>query len=245
LPAYTLVQFSIGATRSYQQGELIKISRPNGIVFYGEWDSSPATGVHRIKVPTEIYMWMQAQYSGWQTLGSYHAEQTFEKDIFWGFDPINVKGWKLTITCNRFIKLYLNTEVLFYILPQTLAKNEWYSVFLNLSNEYAQAALYVWARKWKEYDPTPQNTTDLENIYYETKLITPEEYTTVDAMWREYRLVSTPLMVTNIRLFDSIENDTEKQMTLLNENIVEDAQLAIVIDNALPRLKLPWIGLTK
>jgi hypothetical protein len=85
----------------------------------------------------------------------------------------------------------------------------------------------------------------LENIYYQTKLIIPEDYTTVDDEWREYRLVATPLKVTNIRLFNSLENDTDKQMTLLNENIVEDAQLAIVIDNALPRLRLPWIGQTK
>ena len=245
LPTYALVQFSIGATRNYQQGELIKLSRPNGISFYGEWDSSPAAGVHRIKVPIDVYMWMQAQYPGWPTLGSFYAEQTFEKDIFWGFDPNNLKGWKLTITCNRFMKLYLNAKEIFYILPQTLAKNEWYAVFLNLSNEYSQAALYVWARKWKENDTTPQNTTDLENIYYQTKLIIPEDYTTVDDEWREYRLVATPLKVTNIRLFNSLENDTDKQMTLLNENIVEDAQLAIVIDNALPRLRLPWIGQTK
>jgi hypothetical protein len=85
----------------------------------------------------------------------------------------------------------------------------------------------------------------LENIYAIAKQVPAEDYSTISPNWRAYRLISSPLSITNIRLFDSLENDTEKQMTLLNEAIVEDAQLAIIIDNALPRLRLPWIAKTK
>ena len=242
---YTLVQFQIAAVRNYSAGDLIKITRPNGIIFYGEWDSSPAAGVHRIRIPKDVYMFLQVQYSGWPTMGSYFAEQTFEKFIFWGYDPDAEKGWKLSIICNRFMKLYLNDNTILFILPQTLAQKEWYAVFLNISNEYAQVSLNVWTRKWKENDPTPYNTTDLENIYAIAKQIIAEDYSVTNSDWKSYRVVGTPLIVTNIRLFDSIENDSVKQMILLNENIVEDSQLAIVIDNTLPRLLLPWIANTK
>jgi hypothetical protein len=244
-PLFTLTQFTIGATRDYKVGDLIKFTRPNGIVFYGEWNSSPAPGVHWVNIPTSIYNFLQVQWPGWPSLGSFYAEQAFENSIFWGYDPVNLKGWKLSIISGRFIKLYLNENMYSFILPQTLAPNVWYSVFLNISNQFQQFSINVWGRKWDEFSPTPQNTTDLENIYSVAQQITAADYSTTDPEWRAYRLVGTPLVMTNIRLFDAIENDLDKQMTLLNENIVGDSQLAIIIDNALPRLRLPWIGQTK
>lgn len=242
---FALVQFSIGVTRNYKLGDLIKFNRPNGTVFYGEWNNSPSSGVHQVYVPLNIYNFLQAQYSGWQTAGSFYAEQAFENNIFWGYDPGNLKGWKLTIISGRFIKLYLNENTYSFVLPQTLNQNKWYAIFVNISNQFQQFSINLWSRKWDEFSETPQNTTDLENIYSVAQQITAADYSTFDPEWRAYRLVGTPLVMTNIRLFDAIENDLDKQMTLLNENIVGDSQLAIIIDNALPRLLLPWIGQTK
>lgn len=242
---YALVQFTIAATRTYAVGDVIKITRPNGIILYGEWVSSPSPGVHRVNIPIGVYNFLQAQYPSWATAGSYHAELSFENFLFWGYDQTAQKGWKLSITVNRFIKLYLNDKVHLFVLPQTLAQNEWYAIFLNISGKYKQISLNVWTRKWKENDATPQNTTDLENIYSIAKTFVPEDYTVTSTEWKNYRLIGTPLILTNLRLFDSIENDADRQMTLLNQNIVEDSQLAIIIDNSIQRLRLPWIGKTK
>jgi hypothetical protein len=60
-----------------------------------------------------------------------------------------------------------------------------------------------------------------------------------------YYLKPSELLLTNIRLFKETEPEDKKQMFLLNQNIVQDSDLAIVIDNALPRLKLPFIAQTK
>jgi hypothetical protein len=244
-PTHALVQFSLSSIRVFKGDDLIKFTRPNGISFYGSWDSSPTTYSHRVQVPIEIYNFLQAQYSGWQTVGTFTAELTYEKNLIYGYDPDNNKGWQLSLLAGRFIKLYLNETKKYFILPQNLAMNQWYAVFLNISNEFGQVSLNLWTRKWIDNDPTPINTTDLENIYASAVQVPAADYTVTDDKWRNYRLLGTPLVITNIRLFDSIENDTEKQMTLLNQNIVEDSQLAIIIDNALPRLRLPWIAKTK
>jgi hypothetical protein len=53
------------------------------------------------------------------------------------------------------------------------------------------------------------------------------------------------MLLTNIRLYKENEPDDIKQMFILNQNIVQDSHLAIVIDNALPRLHLPFIAQTK
>jgi hypothetical protein len=245
---HTLVQFNLSATRKYAAPDIIKFSRPNGVVFYGEYDSSPSAGTHRVRIPHDVYAFMQAQHPGWPTVGNFFAELSFEKEIFWGYDPDENQGWRLTLLVGRFMKLYLNSTVKYFVLPSNLALNNWYAVFLNISNEYGQVSLNLWTRKWNSEDPTPQNTqltTELENIYAKAILITAEDFSVTSEIWKNYRLLSTPLVVTNIRLFDTVENDTNKQQIILNQNIVEDSQLAIIIDNTLPKLKLPWIGKTK
>jgi hypothetical protein len=240
-----LVQFSIPAIRSYSVGDLLKFSRPNGIVFYGEVASQPAPNTYRVNVPTQVYNFLQAQHSGWQTVGNFTTEPTQEKFLLWGYDPVSSVGWKFSLLVGRYMKLYLNGSVEYFVLPQNLGINEWYAVFLNVSNEYSQISLNVWKRRWVENDPNTVNTTDLENIYTIARQITPADYTVTSTDWDKYRLIGTPIALTNVRLFDSIENDLQKQIILLNQNIVDDSQLSIIVDNAIQRLKLPWIGKTK
>jgi hypothetical protein len=60
-----------------------------------------------------------------------------------------------------------------------------------------------------------------------------------------YNLLAANLVSTNIRLYDKIETDQIKQVNMLNQAIVQDAQFSIIIDNAIPRLNLPWIANTK
>ena len=50
--------------------------------------------------------------------------------------------------------------------------------------------------------------------------------------------------LTNVRLFNKVA-ETDKQPIILNQNIVKDAQLALIIDNALPQSKMPYIGYTR
>ena len=58
---------------------------------------------------------------------------------------------------------------------------------------------------------------------------------------KAYKVKSSPLLVTNFRMFTHMIEEG-KQSTILNQNIVDDAQLAIIIDNAKPILKLPKVA---
>ena len=59
-----------------------------------------------------------------------------------------------------------------------------------------------------------------------------------------YFLETSWMNLTNVRLFNRVA-ETDKQVLILNQNIVKDAQWAIIIDNALPQSKLPYIGYTR
>ena len=71
----------------------------------------------------------------------------------------------------------------------------------------------------------PDLNTDLNSPYYGTDN-------------NSYKIVTSPIYISNIRLFKQMI-DIDKQSIVLNQNIVRDAQLAHIIDNAQPLLKLP------
>ena len=87
-------------------------------------------------------------------------------------------------------------------------------------------------------------TTNLENIYSKSEVIKAEDRTASTGVIK-YTLPASNMLYTNIRLFKQIETDLSKQIIMLNQAIVQDAQYAIIIDNAIQRLNLPWIANTK
>jgi hypothetical protein len=135
----------------------------------------------------------------------------------------------------------MNQTSLLYILKSNLVQNYWYSIFMNFSNFYRQVSLDLWVRKWNETNLNPPQTSDLENIFSSTQIIEPQDLSVNE----NYSLLAANLVTTNYRLYDKIETDLSKQVLLLNQTIVSDAQFSIIIDNAIPRLTLPWIGQTK
>ena len=161
-----------------------------------------------------------------------------------GWDSISETGWKLSLYANRYFVFRSTVDDLLFILPNDLIEGTWYGYVFNVSNFYQQASLDVWIRKWNENDLTPNMTTNLENIYSKSEVIKAEDRTASTGVIK-YTLPASNMLYTNIRLFKQIETDLNKQIIMLNQAIVQDAQYAIIIDNAIQRLNLPWIANTK
>jgi hypothetical protein len=127
---------------------------------------------------------------------------------------------------------------------------DWYAMVVNVSNKYKQVAINIWEMS---YDPTnPQSqSSELNNVHeYVRSLGTtytfaaePDLNTDLNSPYygtdnNSYKVMTSPMFISNIRLFKQMI-DIDKQSTVLNQNIVRDAQLAHIIDNAQPPLKLP------
>lgn len=160
-----------------------------------------------------------------------------------GYDSTTATGWKLSTFASRYFVFKSTYEDVIFILQNNLAEDSWYAYFFNASNEYAQLSLDLWIRKWNDTSPAPPQTTDLENIYSKSVITTVGDRT--PQVERKYLLPASNTVCTNIRLLSATENDLPKQMILLNQTILQDAQYAIIVDNALPRLKLPFIAKSK
>ena len=245
-PLTTPLTYTITAKRNYAVGTNIKITHYNGLSLYGDIASVTAVTsgyVYTINVRNEIIQYLSAYYSNWASSFSntgYVAEATNEQILFDGYS--GGAGWRISIYANRYI-IFKDTEKEYInILNTNLVQNYWYAIFVNMSNFYRQLTIDLWVRKWNEETPQPERTTDLENIYSNTNM----PFNAIDrSLNAKYKLVATNLAITNLRLNDKTETDLDKQSIILNETIVQDAQFGIIIDNAIPRLRLPWIGKTK
>lgn len=127
---------------------------------------------------------------------------------------------------------------------------EWYGVVVNLSNKYKQLGVNIWKFS---YDPTnpQQQSSDLIRIQ-ESFWTLPQNYifeATSDVVNdfqnplygtdnNSYKIFTSPFIISNIRVFKDMI-DVDKQSIVLNQNVVRDAQLAYIIDNAQPNLVLP------
>ena len=135
-------------------------------------------------------------------------------------------------TASSQLLLTLDAEVYSFVIQKTLVADSWYALVVNWSSEFKQASVDVWE--------TQVQTSQLLRISHEVKTLTAFEHTTDF----NYRLKTSPLFLTNIRLFDNMLED-EHQNLVLSQLIVKDSEKAIIIDNAKPLLRLAQIAKPK
>jgi hypothetical protein len=148
------------------------------------------------------------------------------------------------------IEVVLNDLVINSPLQFKAIYGEWYSVVVNVSNKYKQVAINFWEMS---YDPTnPQDqSSNLKSIHEYVKSLSttytfaaePDLNQDLNSPYygtdnNSYKIITSPLLLSNIRLFKQMI-DIDKQSIVLNQSIVRDEQLAHIIDNAQPKLKLP------
>jgi hypothetical protein len=137
-----------------------------------------------------------------------------------------------------------------YFIPSL---DEWYGFVFNFSNIFKQHSINVWQMLYNPEDPEAQ-TSDLGVVHYKEGLNTDKYTYSLDSSketdntketWNtddnSYKVLGSPLYLTNLRIFQNMI-EKEKQSAILNQNVVGDSQLAIIIDNAKPVLKLPKIA---
>ena len=144
----------------------------------------------------------------------------------------------------------LNDTVINSPLQFTPEYGSWYGVAVNVSNVYKQIAANIWEMS---YDPTnpAEQSSKLNKVHEEVRMFTtpitfkaPSDkvidtsspYYGTDN--NSYKVFTGPIYLSNVRLFKNMI-DIDTQSTVLNQNIVRDAQLAHIIDNAKPLLNMP------
>jgi hypothetical protein len=184
---------------------------------------------------------VKTSFSTWTSYADLQAQKNPPKLFISSLDSAN-KGVEIELFGERHFRITLNTDVYFFSVPNNLpalTKDKWYGLFVNFSNVFKQLTLNVWRIQWDSATNLPA-TTDLVIVLNKTVSMTQGDRSSSIS----YFLKPSSMDLTNIRLFNKVA-ETDKQPLVLNQNIVKDAQLAIIIDNALPQSKNPYIGYTR
>jgi len=240
---YTL-EITVNLTKPalYFIGDTVELKRVATSDFYifGKVSEIVSPTSFKLSVDQEIINYVQQSFSTWKTYIDLTSRKTFPVTFI---NSINsTGGWKIELYGNRHFKVSTVTKSYYFSVSASslpLQSEKWNGIFLNWSNLFKQLTLNVWELQWDPVTDVPA-TTDLSLIYNRTASITPTDLSS-DV---NYFLTPSFSDLTNIRIF-SRTAETDKQVFILNQNIVKDAQNAIVIDNALPQSKLPYIGYTR
>jgi hypothetical protein len=220
-------------------GDTASLTRISGTAFsiFGEISTVISQTSIKVKVDKEIYDYVKANYSAWTSFTDIQVQRNFPRVFLSSLK--DGKGLKIELYENRFFKVSMNTGYNYFILPSSsspVESGKWHAIFINFSNMFKQMTVNVWKMQWDPATKIPA-TTDLKLIYNKTVPLVLEDRSST----AQYFLEPSYMDLTNIRLFNKVA-ETDKQVMILNQNVVKDAQLAIIIDNALPQSKLPYIG---
>lgn len=111
----------------------------------------------------------------------------------------------------------------------------WYACVISLNNQFKQLGFYL----YELYKPLQNSLPHVQDTVLDRKYSSVINLTSAVAVDSQdkWMLLGGPMYFTNFRIFDtSIEE--EKHSAVLNQYTVRDAQLALLIDNAMPQLRV-------
>lgn len=203
-----------------------------GEITYVNYDPS-ALKVKMLVPPYHLEL-MDTNYPDWQAFTSLMGRNYFRRNFIDGYNKETEKGILIDTFNGKWIRVVINDKFYWYPLNIELNSEEYYGLIVSFSNKFKQLCIYI-------YRINNNKDTSLNCIYKNIiNNITNEEYET----GVKYEIKSSNLYLTNIRLMKNLLEE-EKHSLWLNQNIIKDSDLGLIIDNAIPKLRLPYIGNVK
>jgi len=215
-----------------------------------------------LPVPVSTAGWKAQKAQSRVLFDGYYNGQGILIDFIWsGSNDVNSPSDNTYLQTGSFRIKINNLEILSPFgkgITSTLGEfvpttDDWYGFVFNFSNIFRQYSINVWKLTYDPDNPATQ-TSDLSLLHsldgvtnqtyaFDIPPVIEENYDSpfYGTNNYSYKTKSCPLWATNYRFFKQMVEE-EKQSTILNQNIIDDAHLAIIIDNAKPILKLPKVA---
>jgi hypothetical protein len=160
-----------------------------------------------------------------------------------GFDNFQEKG--MTVTCNLVdingtsatVTTYVNINGTNYTFPiGTLDYDKWYSIIIPASAQYGQLEVNVYS--FGQDPANIKNYNRLIKVY--SNSVKPGQFS-FDTT-ENWTLPSANYSIANIRLFNTMVQEEDHEF-IVSQLFVRDESLLEIIDNARPRLNVPFIAI--
>lgn len=180
---------------------------------------------------------LELEYNSSMSISNSKVQKKDVMPVLYGYNvnTPSVSGMSIELL-RGFMNISINNQN--YVFKTGIPDYEqdaWYSVIVNLSNQFDQLSVYIYKMNASDPSAMPQlSSSHLILKYNETKNLNGP--ITVDSGDSWY-LLGSPIDLTNIRIFE-LPIEEESHDAVLNQYVVRDTQLAILVDNAIPQLKL-------
>lgn len=229
--------YAIPKLREGQWMEIIDSQVPGfsiiGEIEYVNYD--PSRLRVRISISEYLKTLINTNYPNWATSSTLIGRQTARRNFLTGYNPDTLKGLILDTFDGKWFRLILNDIEYWTPITTTLDYDKYYGIVVNISNKFNQLSFYI-------YEIIPNSkSTNLKCIFKSVlNNVESEDRSTTSKL----ELKNSMIQLTNIRfLTETIEE--EKHSLFLNQNVIRDGDLAIIVDNAIPRTRLPYMGVAK
>jgi hypothetical protein len=217
-------------------GDVITFSKADSAFsLWGTVIQKIASNKVRIAIEPEVKTYVDSNFTGWEFFVGVKVRKNLPNVYLDG--SYTNKGIILQSHEGRFFLARIGTTDYNFVLPQKLELDTWYCLVFNYSAKYKQISLSILKRKWNPATNLPA-TIDMDVLYEYTYNDIP--IVDVSHVYK-YKLPASYMKTTNLRLM-SVTIEPEKMQKFLNESIVADSNQSIIIDNAIPRIKLPYVG---
>jgi hypothetical protein len=218
-------------------GDTVTFSKTNSeLTFYATvLEKINATKI-RVQITDSVQQYLNNTYPDWScNCVGLKVRKNYPRIFIDGL--YNSQGFRLENHDRRFFKATVGSDIYDFILPNNLNLDTWYCLVFNYSAKYKQLSLTILKRKWNPNTNTP-TTTEMDVVY--EYIYNNIEINDVSHPYK-YKVLASYMKMTNLRLM-SVTIEPEKMVKFLNESIVADSDQSIIIDNAIPRMRLPYVG---
>jgi hypothetical protein len=161
-----------------------------------------------------------------------------------GYDNELQAGLRITGSFSRYnlsnpegdltLLVEINGQNKFYTINNFIS-GTWHAMVVSISNEFLQIGTYV----YRIIEDTGDiiNHNDFRKILSSTASFAQETFD----LDQNYVLQNSPLLITNLRLFNTMLREEEHDF-ILSQQFLKDESMLILIDNCRPQSNLPYIA---
>lgn len=163
-----------------------------------------------------------------------------EKCNFIKYESDTITYFSISYTKNYYVVEIDGMKYVFDLTTNSaaLVNNQWYAVVINFSNIFQQLSLFLWKSQTLIGSNDPVRNVELDNIYTSTYQTLSKVTIPSGNNWGIY---GCNMAFTNFRIFTQ-PIEIEQQSLVLSQYVVKNTDLADIVDNASPQLRLSRIA---
>lgn len=171
-------------------------------------------------------------------------EQATSIEFLSGYDWESQEGIRISGTFTKYsssmpegdliLSLTVNSQVKTYTVTN-FKSGEWHALVISMSNQFRQCGAYVYSITEDAADL--RNHTAVVKVFSSASSFVPTSF----ELTQHYSLPTSSLLISNIRLFNTMIKEEQHEF-ILSQQFIKDESMLLIIDNCRPQVNIPFVA---